>query len=87
MTIFRDRHTSLPVQITAFLALGLTQSVPIPAGYEDACMFEHGHVGTQRCPVDGGRNFHWDIHSPIDGSFPALNNINLESKFERNFTF
>lgn len=74
------------VEITA-VVFGINVNVDIPAGYEDACMFEQGFVGTNRCPLAADRVFSWDIHSPIDANFPQQSNMPLESEFYTNDDF
>lgn len=76
---FSETHHQLISTTTAFI-FGIPIVVDIPAGYEDACLFHEGRVGTNSCPLEAGEIFTWDLHSPIDGSFPAQTNIPLESK-------
>lgn len=66
-------------EVTAYI-FGIAINVDVLPGYEDACMFEEGHIGTNRCPVAAGQVFVWDIHSPIESSFPQQSNMPLESE-------
>lgn len=71
-----EQFSNLNVAIQATW-LGLPFPISIPADYSNACNFLEAGA---RCPVVAGTTYIWGLQFPIDPSYPATSNINMQGE-------
>ena len=71
----RENFSKLIVEAKATV-YGIPFPIVIPNGYEDGCWWLEGDA---TCPLQANKNYIWNAMVPVDKSYPAANNVELQS--------
>ena len=72
-----DTFHQLLVDVAASV-FGINFPMSVPPGYENACNFMEG---ASNCPLFAGEDHVWAAQVPVDSSYPLVNNLVIQSKF------